>query len=295
MDSRVATDHYNALLPMAQRLDEAYAAALDKLALHLREAASINRRVSSILESKDVQVLPVSDHAYSPRDVFYAFADALAQKVMPILQAGGRRVAPRIHDLVDWTDGPGREQFNTQDYVLAKIDHARSKTMVHFLEQLIIRYAPDSLPELAGYRATEDLIAIFSVVTAMGTAIPVRRGESPLIIRYVLRRDEYEPMWQILPRHHAGIARAANALATLALLNKEHQLAGAIGDMLTTFDVRMEQALMRYEADTAFSATAFLKIKLQRDGVDFHFGQRLYDIMTSHLSARVTDLQFVFH
>lgn len=289
------TNHYEKLLPLAEKLDVALSHALDRLEAQVVESAGVNERVSRILDRENIEVLPFYDNGYSPRDVYFAFADAMATKVMPQLSTGGKRASHRIHDLVDWTDAPVRGQLNDREFQLAKIQHARGKTMVQFLRQLIIRYKPESLPFQASHHAVEDLISTFSVVTAMGVAIPVRREASPAVIRYVMQRSELDPMWQVLPKHHASIARGANALATLALLKDQHAIAAAIGDMLTSLDVRLGQTMMRYDPGQAFHASAFLKVTLQRDGADFHFGQSLYDLMAAHLREKVSDIHLVFH
>lgn len=287
-------NHYETLLPLAHKLDEALQQAYDRMESQVIETVGLNERVGKILDRSNVEVLPFFTEAgASPRDLYFAFADALANRIMPELSAhSSRRESYRIHDLVDWNDAPTRGNLSDRDFLLARIAHARSKTMADFLRQVIIRYKPESLPRAASLRAIEDLISTFSVVTAMGVAIPVRR---PAAIRCVMTRGPEDPMWQVLPRHHTAIIKGANALATLSLLKGQYAIASAIGDMLTALDVRLGQTMMRYEPGQTFQASAFLKLSLQRDGADFHFGQSLYDLMAQHLVESVPDIQLVLH
>jgi len=295
--SHTVTNHYENLLPLAQKLDVALSHALDRMEAQVVETAGVNERVGKILERENVEVLPFySEAGASPRDVYFAFADAMATKIMPdLVTSTGRRESHRIHDLVDWTDAPQRANLNDREFQLLKINHARTKSMADFLKHLIIRYKPESLPQAASHRAVEDIINTFSVVTAMGVAIPVRREASPAVIRYVMQRTDDDPMWQVLPKHHSAIVRGANAIATLALLKKQHAIAASLGDMLTSLDVRLGQTMMRYEPGQSFFASAFLKLTLQRDGADFHFGQSLYDLMAEHLREKVSDIHMVYH
>lgn len=288
------SNHFETLLPLAEKLDEALLLAFERMEAQVMETAGLNERVGKILERSNLEVMPFfSEAGASPRDVYFAFADAMASKIMPELAIHAeRRESYRIHDLIDWNDAPLRGHMNDREFQIARINHARTKTMVEFLRQVIIRYKPESLPRAASLRAIEDLIATFSVVTAMGVAIPVKR---PSVIRCVLTRGEDDPMWQVLPRHHMSIIKGANALATLSLLQKQYAIASAIGDMLTALDVRLGQNMMRYEPGLSFQASAFLKLTLQRDGADFHFGQKLYDLMAGHLIESVPDIQLVLH
>lgn len=287
---------FERLTPLAQELDRAYSQALDRLQAMLVDSVGLNTKVSQILECENLQVIPVVvDAMPSPKEVFVSFANALAGRVLTELSVGSGRDGHRIHDLVDWSDAPTRGHQSDQEHQLAKIEHARSKSMVAFLRQLIIRFNPTALPNAAVHRAIEDTIQTFSVATAIGVAIPVRRDNAPAVFRYVFHRQDDEPMWQMLPRHHAAIVRGANAFATMALLDKKHAIAASLADMLNSMDVRLSNTMMRYEPNQSFHAAAFLKLTLQRDGADFHIGSSLFEIVEATLREHVSDVSLVYH
>jgi len=286
---------YERLLPLATELDQAYQQALDRMETQLAETDGLNRQVSKLLEQDNLEIIPISSDAMSsPREVFSSFSSALSAKVIPELAMSPNGDGYRIHDLVDWTDMPPRGRSSDREYQLVKINHARTKSMQVFLKQMIIRFNPTALPTAAIHRAVQDVIQTFSVVTAMGIAVPVSRNGSPSL-RYVYNRGPDDPMWQLLPRHHAAIVRGTNALATIALLNKQHGIASSLGDLLTSLDVRLSQTVMRYEAGQAFFGAAFLKLTLHRDGADFHFGQSLFDLLEQTLLEQVSDIHLVYH
>lgn len=290
------SNYFEALKPLAEDLDAAYKSALDRMETQVIETHGINQRVGSLLDRDYVEVLPFSSETVaSPKELYIAFAEALAGKVMPELSINPTKNGYRTLDLVDWTDSPIRGNTTERDYQLAKIQHARGKTMVEFLRQIIIRFSPTSLPGAAIFKATEDLISAFAVITAMGTAIPVRREHAPATIRMVMSRKDDEPMWQVLSRHHAGILKGANALATMALLGKEHQIATSIADMLNQFDVRLGQSMMRYEAGQSFHGGTYVKLSLHRDGADFNLGQSLYELVAKTLAENCPDVHLVYH
>lgn len=290
------TNFFDELKPLAVELDAAYLQALDRMEAHVIDTHGINQHVGTLLDRGYIEVLPFSSESTaSPKELYIAFAEALAAKVMPELSIHPARNGYRTLDLIDWSDAPIRGNTSEREYQLAKIAHGRGRTMVEFLRQIIIRFSPTSLPGAAIFKATEDLISAFAVGTAMGTAIPVRREHAPATFRMIMSRKDDEPMWQVLSRHHAGILKGSNALATMALLNKEHMIATSISDMLNQFDVRLGQSMMRYESGQAFHGGTYVKLTLQRDGADFNLGQSLYDLVKKVLLENCPDVHLVHH
>lgn len=290
------SSNYDRFLPLAERLDETYFRALDRLEAQVRDAAGVNDDVRAILRQDDIEVLSFStDFANSPREVFNAFADALSSKVMPELSIAPARDGHRINDLIDWSDMPMRGNRSEQEHQLAKIAYARSKSMRAFLQHLIIRFNPSSLPEAAVHRALQDFISVFSISTAMGVAIPIRRENAPAVLRYTFHRQEDEPTWHLIHRHHTAVIRGTNAMATIALLNKQHTIATSLSDMLNALDVRLSQTLMRFESGQAFHGATYLKLMLQRDGADFHLGSSLFDLVRGALQDHISDINLVYH
>lgn len=290
------TNTFEQLLPLAERLDVTYCKALDRLESHVVDTVGLNRDVRAILAQDHLDVIPFStDFASSPREVFNAFAEALAARVLPELAVASGKPGFRITDLMDWSDMPIRGNSTEHEHQLAKIAYARAKSMQSFLQQLVIRFNPTALPEAAIHRALQDVISTFSVHTAMGIAVPVRRDDAPAILRYTFNRLPDEQMWHLLQRHHAAIIRGTNALATIALLNKQPGIATALSDMLTTVDVRLSQTMMRYDSGQAFHAATYLKMTLQRDGADFHFGSSMFDLVRDSLNEHISDIHIVYH
>lgn len=287
---------YQQLLPLADALDKAYNKALDQLEETVLETVAINRHVREILDHDQVEVISVNtEGASSPREVFTAFADALAGKVLPMLSVASGKNGNRTRGLVDWSDAPPRANLSDHDYHLARIGHARSKRMRDFLKALVIRFNPTDLPAASLERAIQDLIQIFSVHTAIGVSMPVRRANAPAILRCPLQRVDDDAMWHLTAAHRAAIAKGANAMATVALLNGQHAIAGAIEEMLNAMEIRLDQTALRYEAGQLFHAAAFMQLSLERDGADFHLGNKLFELVHQALADNVPDLLLVYH
>lgn len=291
----MSSDFFASLRPLAIELDGMYSTELDRLANHIRDTAHINQQVSELLELEDKDFIPLSGGVLTPRDLHFAFAKALATKVLPGLSKTPTRDGNRIRDLIDWSDAPRRSDMGEQDFIQARIEHARSKSMEEFLKQLVIRFKPDALPVEASICAISDILSVFGTHTAVGLSLPVKHRNGEPVVRYVMKRVADEPMWQVLPRHHAAITKGTHAMATLALLNQKHNIAMCMSDMLTQMDVRLTKTVNRYEAGESFYAGTFMKMFLQRDGADFHVGQSLFSLLQSEFKTKAPEIFFVFH
>lgn len=295
-EAQAVDDALGSYAILARELDNAYRSALDRMQARIIETDGINAHVGALLDRGYVEIIPFgAEIITSPRELFVALADALAQKVLPEIAHVAGRGGWRTRDLIVWDEPAPTSLVGGREYLLGKIEYARAQSLLEFLRRIVIRFNPNVLPGMAIRHATDDLVATFAVETAMGTAIPVRRGHEPAIIRMLMTRHGDDPMWQVLQRHHGGIVRGANALATMAMLKKEMSIATSMSDMLNQMDVQLAQTSMRYEAGQAFHGGGYMRLALQRDGADFHLGPSVYELLREVVAEHCPDVLLVQH
>lgn len=288
---------YETLYPMAQRLDELYQQVLDKIEEQVISASDINSSINELLQNhgEDAVLKWNPDLAISPRSAYQSFADALARSAAPLLGMNSLRSSFRFLDLIDWTDAPVQAGRDYREFQLDKVRYARGKRVTRFLDDLMVRYKPESRPRQAVTQATSEFAGIFSVTTPMGTVIPISKESGPTTLRYRFFRKDSDLLWHIAPRHHNATLRAANAIATIGILSNIPAAAHSISDMLNAFESQLAKNMMRYESGEVFHAGSFMRITLTRDAIEFALGETIFRAMRKEIEAHISDIRFIWH
>lgn len=285
------------LEPLVARLDELYLEVLDKIEAQVAEASQINAELHAAVgpSSAGEPLLKWDPElAMSPRAAYRSFTEVLAQKASPLFFNNRfQRSGYRYQDLVDWSMPHSQGRMSEDDWHTAKMRYARSRSVRAFFNELVIRFAPKSCPDQAVDRSTSELARIFSVTTPIGTVIPVLKGEAHGIFVYQMYHLNDEMIWHLAWRHYMAIVKAANAIATICLLNDQAGAAVAVGEMLNQLDAKIAKSNGQYEAGDTFYAGNVLRIVMRRDTADFQFGETLHAIIDKAIREHVSDVRLI--
>lgn len=283
------------LLPVAERMEQHYHDFLDQYEQHLLSTDRINTSLNELLKrSNEEHLLKWNPEAAgTPRAAFIALAEQVARKAAPFMGLTVGRSTFRYLDLIDWTEPPLVMEMSTKDVQISRVDYARGKSLVDFLDDLLVRFRPDTLPKHAMSKAAFDFTKAFSIFTPMGTVIPIRNTGSTTIASYRFLRDDEEILWYIQPRHHSAVIRAANSIATIALLSGRQDIAYGSGDMLNAMEHHLLKSMMRYEDGDCFQAGSFMRMFLHRDTIAFQFGEATFRLIRASIEKNVNDIRFI--
>lgn len=289
------TELKDRLLPIAKKMEGLYNKFLDQYQEQVVSTDKINLSINELLQrSGEDQLLKWNpDAALSPRSAFISFAEAVARQAAPYMGLVAGRSTFRYLDLIDWTEPSFTAATPPMDVQLNRVEYARTKSLVDFLDDLLVRFRPDTVPEHAMSKATYDYTKAFSVPTPSGTVIPVKTRGSTVVTSYRFLRQEDEMLWYMLPRHHAAVTRAANSIATIAILSGRQDIAYGTGDMLNAMEHHLVKTMMRFEDGDYFQAGSFIRMFMHRDTIAFHFGEATFKIIQASIEENITDIRFI--
>lgn len=285
------------LLPVARKVEELYNDFLNQYEEQIHSASKINVSINELLKrAGDEQILKWNpEAALSPRNAFATLAEAIARQAMPHLGLSVGKSTFRYLDLIDWIEPPFTSLMTLKEVQLARIQYARTRSLVTFLDDLLVRYRPDTVPEHAMSRGTFDFCKTFAVPTPLGTVIPIKPAQRSIVSSYRFLRQGDEMLWYFLPRHHSAITRASNAIATIAILSGRPEISFGLGDMLNAMEQHLSKTMMRFEEGDYFQAGSFVRIILHRDTIAFHFGESTFQLIRSKVEKYITDIRFIEH
>lgn len=283
------------LLPIARRVEELYNEFLDQYEGQIHSTSKINVSIGELLQrTGEDQILKWNpDAALSPKNAFITLADAIARQAAPHLGLTAGKSTFRYLDLIDWIDPPYTAAMSAKEIQLTRIDYSRTRSLVGFLDDLLVRYRPDTVPEHAMSRATYEFCKTFAVPTPLGTVIPIKPGQRTFTNSYRFLRQGDEMLWYFIPRHHSAITRASNAIATIAILSGRPEISFGLGDMLNAMEHHLSKTMMRFEEGDYFQAGAFMRLVLHRDTAAFHFGETTFKLIRSNVEKYITDIRFI--
>ncbi|MEY2161272.1 hypothetical protein [Rhodanobacter sp. FW106-PBR-LB-2-11] len=276
-------------------LDAAYQAILDHLEKQTTGVASINSDLQRVLNAgADTQVINYQpDRALSPQDAFKDLAEVLVRRERPRLDPRGLRKDVRYDDLLRPTEEPARGSMTTAEFALARIAHARTRSIHAFYERLVVRISPESVPERASEYVFQELVASFAVHVPPMLIVPHAEDSFGSTVFIRLTRHEGEKPYNLTHDQFVRVEQAFHALGTACVMAGNEQAAAAITEAGNELVRRLRENHRQYRHAEDQHGGIHIRVTLWRDKVAFHLSNSVMEIVRSLMLTSSKGLQFV--
>lgn len=276
-------------------LERAYHAVLDQLQDQVSGVDLINSDLRRSLDSgSDLPLISFHpDRAITPQQAFRELAEILVRKERPRLDPRGTRREIRYDDLLRWTDEPARGHLSVSEFALAKIAHARTKSLQDFYQRLLVRLTPEAVPLKAAEYVFEELSAVLSVTVPPCIIVPYSKDSFGAVVFMRLTRVHEQKPWYLTAEQFAHLEQALLALATACVMAGDEKTASVITKAGNELVIRLHESHRQYTHADEQHGGIHLRVLMLRDKIEFHLSNQVMDVLRNIFLSNSKGIEFV--
>lgn len=280
---------------LADELDVIFQRSLDLLETQIEQAEAIENDLGGSLGvGGNAALLGIHpDRSINPQGIYRTLADRLVQHMRPLLDPRGTRNECRFDDLCVWIDEPLRSGLSQTEYLLRKVRFARGKSIRDLHQHVLLRLAPEAMPEDAATNACHELIRTLCVEVPPAIVIPLKESPPVTVLYMVIGRKDGELSYHLTAHQIDRIIQSLLAFATLAALDGNNTAANDLNEAANSMRERMKRTKSQYEDKETIAAGRFLTLKLRKETIEFHVEPSLMNLFRSQATENLNRLEFI--